>query len=89
MATQNKTPRVNERFVTATGFAVDQFYRWCQWVTGELRIKKDSIYADLAAIDAAIPSPQAGQRVFVTGQGMATYTGSAWVKSADGTTFIT
>jgi len=37
------------------------------------------VYADAAARDAAIPSPTAGQIVFVTGTGSLVYNGAAWV----------
>jgi len=48
-----------------------------------------SIYANLAAITAAIPVPREGMMVRVTGQGNATYIGGAWKKCTDETTLIT
>ena len=46
-------------------------------------------FANLAAINAAITSPQTSSCVMVTGQGLAVYTGSAWVKASDYSTAIT
>ena len=46
-------------------------------------------YANLAAIAAAITSPASGMQVYVTGQGMAVYTGAAWRKMADEAVAIT
>ena len=51
-------------------------------------IQPDS-YANLAAINAAIPSPAHGMMVMTASQGMAVYKTSSWVRAVDETTAIT
>jgi len=48
------------------------------------------VYADLAAIQAKIKTPEAGKEYgFVTGQGKCAYNGTDFVLSSDYTTVIT
>jgi len=46
-------------------------------------------YADLAEINAAIPSPQTGAMVYVTTQGAAIYKGGAWKLMENTATAVT
>jgi hypothetical protein len=48
-----------------------------------------TVYANLAAINAAIDTPTIGMLVATATQGNATYIGGAWKKSTDETTAIT
>jgi hypothetical protein len=88
MAILNRTPKQDERFVNSEGLAMQQFYRWCQWVTDKLTYGEPPEYANLADINEKISKPRVRQMVFVTGQGLAIYVGSQWVKASDGVTAI-
>ncbi len=55
---------------------------------GDLVAITGARYANLTAVNAAIPTPSTDDRVIITGRGEAVYNGSAWVHSADDTTPI-
>ena len=54
-----------------------------------LRVYRNRVFANLAAINAEVTIPSAGDECYVTGQGKAVYNGTTWVKCTDETTAIT
>ena len=88
----NILPDANTAVIDKDGRFSDQIRLYLlqlgDFLTGR-RKRRLAIYADLAALTAAIPNPDLGMEGgLVTGQGLAVWDGSDWVLASDFSTPI-